>query len=188
MLHIERAARGTAGWQAAHDWLTHATRDGLTTGADACLFHGAPALAFTLHPVPLPGYRPARQALDNGVTAVIRDRLAAASERMAHGTRPSLAEFDLISGLTGLGAHLWRHHPGHSLVTEILGYLVRLTEPLAGLPGWWTPSPPGRTAVYPPGGHGNNGMAHGTAVISCVKSLTQVEVVSRVKGREARLS
>jgi hypothetical protein len=43
----------------------------------------------------------------------------------------------------------------------VLAYLVRLTEPLDGLPGWWTLSSPGRTATFPPGGHSNHGMAHG---------------------------
>ena len=163
MLHIERAASGTTGWQAAHDWLSQATRDGLSAGANAGLFYGAPALAFALHAAPQPGYAPARQVLDDGVSVIIRDRLAAAGRRLARGERPALAEFDLISGLTGLGAHLHRHCPEHHLMREILSYLVRLTEPVDGLPGWWTLSPPGRTAAYPPGGHGNNGMAHGIA-------------------------
>jgi hypothetical protein len=61
MLHIELAAAGLTGWQAAHDWLTRAICDGLSTGPNAGLFHGAPALAFALHAAPhVPGtLRPA---------------------------------------------------------------------------------------------------------------------------------
>lgn len=80
-----------------------ATRDELDAGADACLYHGTPALAFTLRPSPHAGYRPTQAILDDGVAALTRDRLAAASQRMERGERPALTEFDLISDLTGLG-------------------------------------------------------------------------------------
>jgi hypothetical protein len=109
--------------------------------------------------------------------------------RLARGERPALAEFDLISGLAGLGAHLHRHCPEHHLLREILRYLVRLTEPVDGRPGWWCPSPPGRTAAWPPGGHGNNGMAHGIAGPLSLLSLTyrasiavtgQAEAIGRI--------
>jgi class I lanthipeptide synthase len=185
MLHIERAASGLAGWQTAHDWLARATANGLSTGPSAGLFHGAPALAFALHAAPQPGYASARRVLDQGVSAVIQDRLAAADRRLARGERPVLAEFDLISGLTGLGAYLHRHRPDHHLMPEILRYLVRLTEPIDGLPGWWTLSPPGRTASYPQGGHGNNGMAHGITGPLSLLALTARAGVAVVGQMEA---
>ncbi|MBO4275122.1 lanthionine synthetase C family protein [Microbispora triticiradicis] len=172
LLHIERATAGIAEWRAAHDWLAAATRDDVTVGAGACLFHGAPALAFALHSARQPGYRPAQQALDEGVAAVTRDRLDAASQRLARGDRPALAEFDLISGLTGLGAHLRRHDPHSDLLKQVLAYLVRLTEPVGALPGWWSMSSPGRLTQTPPGGHGNNGMAHGISGPLALLSLT----------------
>ena len=189
MLHIERAAAGLTGWQAAHDWLARAVGDGLSAGQDAGLFHGAPALAFALHAAPQPGYAPARRVLDEGVSVIIGDRLASAGLRLARGERPAVAEFDLIRGLTGLGAHLHRHCPEHHLLREILRYLVRLTEPIGGLPGWWTLSPPGRTAAWPPGGHGNNGMAHGITGPLSLLALTaragsavtgQTEAIGRI--------
>ena len=118
MLHIERAASGisASGWEAAHGWLARATSEGLSAGANAGLFHGAPAIAFALHGAPWPRYAPARRMLDEGVSVVITDRLIAARKRLERGERPALAEFDLISGLTGLGAHLQRHCPEHHLV------------------------------------------------------------------------
>jgi lantibiotic biosynthesis protein len=106
------------------------------------------------------------------VTALTRNRLAAAASRIARGDRPALAEFDLIRGLTGLGAHLWRHDPHGDLITDVLGYLVTLTEPLDGLPGWWTASPARRGSTDPPGGHGNNGMAHGITGPLSLLSIT----------------
>jgi hypothetical protein len=189
LLHIERAITGAAGWQEAHDWLSTAARDDLTAGAGACLYHGAPALAFALHPASHPGYRPALKTLDEGVAALTRDRLAAAAQRLQHGDRPALAEFDLISGLTGLGTHLWRHDPGGDLVKDVLAYLIRLTQPVDGLPGWWTLSSPQRTRQAPPGGHSNHGMAHGITGPLALLSLTaraglvlpgQMEAIGRI--------
>ncbi|WP_405152159.1 lanthionine synthetase C family protein [Sphaerisporangium sp. NBC_01403] len=189
LLHIERAATGLAGWQDAHDWLAAATQDELSIGASACLYHGAPALAFALHPAHQPGYGPAQAVLDEGVAAVTRDRLNAAYQRLARGDRPALAEFDLISGLTGLGAHVWRRDPGGDLAKEVLAYLVALTEPVDGLPGWWTMSSARRAANEPLGGHGNNGMAHGICGPLAFLALTardglvvhgQLEAIGRI--------
>jgi len=191
MLHIERAASGisASGWEAAHRWLARATSEGVSAGANAGLFYGAPAIAFALHAAPWPRYASARRMLDEGVSVVITDRLIAARKRLERGERPALAEFDLISGLTGLGAHLQRHCPEHHLVREILSYLVRLTEPIGDLPGWWTHSPPGRTAAYPAGGHGNNGIAHGITGPLSLLALTaragvivpgQTEAIGRI--------
>lgn len=163
LLPIERAALRLSDWNRAHTWLARATSDDLTAGPHACLYHGAPAVAFALHHARHPGYRYARAVLDRAVETVTRDRLAAATARLQHGDRPSLAEFDLINGLTGLGAHLWRKDPHHALIDDVLAYLVHLTEPLDGLPGWWTLSPAQRNQPEPPGGHSNHGMAHGIA-------------------------
>lgn len=189
LLHIERATTGITGWQAAHDWLAAATRDDLTIGANAGLYHGAPALAFALHPARHTGYQPAQAALDEGVAAIIRNRLHAASQRLARGERPALTEFDLISGLTGLGAHLWRRDPNGDLLKEVLAYLVQLTEPIDGLPGWWTMSSANRSVEDPPGGHSNHGMAHGIAGPLALLALTarsglampgQTEAIGRI--------
>ncbi|MEU9891320.1 lanthionine synthetase C family protein [Sphaerisporangium sp. NPDC051011] len=189
LLHIERATAGITGWQEAHEWLTAAAGDELTTGTNACLYHGAPALAFALHPARHPGYRAAQAALDEGVAAITRDRLAAAGHRIARGERPALAEFDLVSGLAGLGAHLWRRDPGGDLVKGVLAYLVRLAEPMDGLPGWWTMSSARRTMRPPRGGHGNNGVAHGICGPLTLLALTaraglvvpgQMEAIGRI--------
>ncbi|MEU6720200.1 lanthionine synthetase C family protein [Nonomuraea sp. NPDC046802] len=191
LLHIERAATGHADWQEAHDWLRLATRDELAAGTEASLYYGAPALAFALHSASHLGYRSAQALLDKTVSALTRDRLAAASQRLERGERPALAEFDLISGLTGLGAHWWRRDPSGDLIKDVLAYLIRLTEPVDDLPGWWTLSSARRGTDAPPGGHSNHGMAHGIAGPLALLSLTaraglmlpgQLEAIGRICG------
>jgi len=117
----------------------------------------------------LPGsaYRalPRLQAATDGI---VRSRLRDATARRAREALPTLTEFDLIRGLTGLGAVLLDRGPWTPLLGEVLGYLVALTEPVRGsgdlLPGWWTMAAPAdHHAAQFEGGHGNNGMAHGIA-------------------------
>lgn len=140
--------------------LTETVSGGVSTGANASLFHGAPALEFVLdragHPRP-----DVRRAVDRVVIA----RLAAAHQRQGSGELPHLAEFDLIRGLTGLGALLLTRDDASPLLGEVLAYLVRLAQPLPAkgreLPGWW--SALGPADEYMEGGHGNNGLAHGVS-------------------------
>ena len=105
-------------------------------------------------------------ALDAAVVAVTHRRLTAAHARIDRGEPPALREFDLVHGLTGLGAHLLRRDPHGEPVRGVLSYLVRLTRTLhrdgESLPGWWTDlAPTGRPSPEFPGGHANLGMAHG---------------------------
>ncbi len=108
-------------------------------------------------------------SLDASITQLVHARLEAALARMDAAVRPSLSEFDLVLGLTGLGTYLLHRDPHEDLVRRVLAYLIRLTEPIrahdeAGLsaPGWWTndnPSGPPERALD--AGHTNLGMAHG---------------------------
>lgn len=170
LLHIERAHTGHGSWQRAHDWLTCAARGGVASGASSHLYHGAPALAFALHAATSarhPGrYARALETLDHHISLATRRRVDRAHARMDHGALPALAEYDTIRGLTGLGAYWLRRAPDNDLIRSVLTYLVRLTEPIGDgecmLPGWWSGlDPAGRPSPRYPGGHGNNGMAHG---------------------------
>ncbi|SNQ46604.1 conserved hypothetical protein [Frankia canadensis] len=170
LLHVERAHAGLSPWQRAHDWLRFATRQEISAGEDSHLHHGAPALGFALHGAAHASGRYARalEALDRHITRATRRRLDDAHARIDRGALPALAEFDAIRGLAGTGAHLLRRDPQTDLLRDILEYLVRLTEPLKDdgetLPGWWSDlAPTGRPAPEYPGGHGNNGVAHGIA-------------------------
>ncbi|MGQ0841488.1 lanthionine synthetase C family protein [Actinokineospora sp.] len=169
LLHAERARTGHGDPATAHAWLTAATADGVDAGPQSSLFYGVPALAHAIH-VAAHGtdtYQRARTNLHAATTALTRARLDQAHARIDRRERPALAEFDLIRGLTGLGAYHLHVDLDHEVTVAVLDYLVRLTEPLptsGELPGWWTGlAPTGRPSPNYPKGHGNFGLAHGIA-------------------------
>lgn len=104
----------------------------VTASASASLFYGAPAVAFVLHTTAHPAYAAMLATLDGHVNDLTAMKLAAAYERMDRGelTRPS--EYDLISGLAGLGVyHLVRHgSAGPGMTSAVLDYLVALSAPV----------------------------------------------------------
>ncbi|MFF8481878.1 lanthionine synthetase C family protein [Streptomyces antibioticus] len=178
LLHIERARTDQGPWQRAHDWLACAAAEPAVGGVDSHLHYGAPALAFALHAAAdRPGlYARALDTLDRYVTSAIRDRLAQAHARIDRGEMPSLAEFDAIRGLSGMGALLLHRDIHTDVLRGILMYLVRLTEPVKYdgelLPGWWSHlAPSGTTSPDYPEGHANNGVAHGIGGPLAVLSL-----------------
>ncbi|MET8676128.1 lanthionine synthetase C family protein [Streptomyces sp. NPDC004647] len=171
LLHIERGDLPTA-----RRHLAQAVAGGVSAGGNASLFHGAPALEFVLSRAGHAG-RDVRETVDRVVDA----RLAAVRRRQASGELPHLAEFDLIRGLTGLGALLLTRGAASPRLEEVLTYLVSLSRPVRvedrELPGWWSEVGPGGEEMD--GGHGNNGVAHGIAGVLAVLSLAaryQVQV------------
>lgn len=164
--HVERALTGSGTWDPVRAWLTAATRADVTAADTACLSYGAPGLAFVLHAAGADGhdrYLQARDQLDAATADLAHRRVEAAHARIQRGELPAFAEYDLLHGLTGIGAHLLRHTPGSDALAAVLGYLVALTQPLTidgeTLPGWWCAHDAYRR--YTPGGHANFGMAHG---------------------------
>jgi hypothetical protein len=155
LLHIERGDLA-----AAQPLLAQAAAAGISAGANASLFHGAPALEFVLRC----GGR-TDDRVQAAVDRIVVARVAAARRRRESGCLPRLAEFDLIRGLTGLGALLLTRAGSAGLIDDVLGCLVALARPVADdhdeLPGWWSLDKAGRQLI--PGGHGNNGVAHGIA-------------------------
>ncbi|RKN11057.1 lanthionine synthetase C family protein [Streptomyces radicis] len=153
LLHIERGDLAVA-----RSSLTRAVAGGVSAGGNASLFHGAPALEFVLSRA---GH--VRHDVRDAVDRVVAARLAAARRRQAAGALPHLAEFDLIRGLTGLGALLLTRGPASPLLKDVLAYLVSLARPVRiggqELPGWWSQAGPADEEMD--GGHGNNGVAHG---------------------------
>ncbi|GAA0591784.1 lanthionine synthetase C family protein [Kutzneria viridogrisea] len=197
LLHTELAHADTSHLPTAHRWTRAMTSEPVTANAQATgLFRGAPAVAFVLHAAARPGYASALSALDSHITTLVRHRLLRAHERIDRGELPALAEFDLISGLTGLGVYLLHRHGGGDLLTEVLAYLVRLTDPLhldgQTLPGWWSGQPPADQPAHRfPGGHGNLGIAHGIAgPLALLATATrhgttvagQPEAIDRIRG------
>ncbi|WP_129838034.1 lanthionine synthetase C family protein [Streptomyces sp. RFCAC02] len=193
VLHGLRAQLGRGGVGPVHAWLSRATRDELTAGPGAGLWFGAPSIAFALH-LAAPGqYAGAVAELDTAVQKLIRTRLQAAHTRIDARLRPSPYEFDLTRGLAGLSAYLLHGAPDGDLLTQVLDYLVRLTEPVdaadpvgSAAPGWWTGDIPANEhdPAYADG-HADFGMAHGCSGIVAALSLALLAGV-RVDGhREA---
>nr|WP_181800247.1 lanthionine synthetase C family protein [Streptomyces ipomoeae] len=177
LLHIERARTGHGDWNTAHTWLTTAMRGEVSAAVNANLYFGAPALAYITHRAASAASRYLRilERLDTATLTVTRNRLAAAHQRIDRAERPPMEEFDLIQGLSGLGAYHLSRHPDHQVTRDVLSYLVRLTEPLpdpAGLPPWWmNVAPTGSPHTDYPGGHGNFGLSHGIGSALSVLSL-----------------
>jgi hypothetical protein len=169
LLHIERAHTGLGDWQAAHRWVKAAASDGLSGADDACLLFGVPALAFVLRAAQADGtqrYGSTISRLDRYVSRLAHRRIDQAQARIDRGELPAFAEYDLLHGLTGIGAYLLQHALGSHALERTLAYLVRLTQPLnvnrEHLPGWWVHHDPHvqQSAAFP-GGHANLGIAHG---------------------------
>ncbi|MFD5134007.1 lanthionine synthetase C family protein [Streptomyces olindensis] len=177
LLHIERARAGHGDWDTAYTWLATAVHGEVSAAANANLYFGAPALAYITHRAASASRRYLRvqQRLDAATFTVTWNRLAEAHQRIDRAERPPMEEFDLIQGLSGLGAYHLSHHPHHEITRDVLAYLVRLTEPLpdpAGLPPWWmNVAPTGSPHTDYPGGHGNFGLAHGIGSALSVLSL-----------------
>jgi hypothetical protein len=133
----------------------------------AGLWFGAPALGFALAAAPPGHYQQASRRLDATVDQMTVRRLVAAHRRIDNGQRPERAEYDLVSGLTGLGAYLLLRHTDSERLRQVLAYLVRLTQPLPtdpSMPGWWSRDVPrGERPAAFADGHADFGMAHGIA-------------------------
>ncbi|NUV61352.1 lanthionine synthetase C family protein [Streptomyces sp. CAI-85] len=175
LLDIERRNLSTA-----RRHLAQATARGVSTGSNASLFHGAPALEFVLARA-----HGADDDVRAAVDRVVDARLATVHRRQAAGALPHLAEWDLIRGLTGLAALLLSRTPVAPRLPDVLACLVSLAHPLRHdarlMPGWWSPVGPDEKEMT--GGHGNNGMAHGIAGPLAVLSLALRDGVS-VPGQE----
>lgn len=180
LLHLE-----TGNWPAAHAELERAVADGVSVAEGASLYYGAPALAVVLAAPDQPGLLRAKATAAAGTAMVTRHRLEAAHRRIDQRQRPQYAEYDLIRGLTGLGVAL-RRTGDLDLLRDVLTYLVRLTDPIDGLPGWWCSHGPHRDQPVP-GGHGNHGVAHGITGPLALLALTLIDGVT-VDGHTGAIS
>jgi lantibiotic biosynthesis protein len=170
LLHIERAHAGVGTWQQAHRWITAAASDQLNAGDASGLYLGAPAVTFLLHTAAdrTVRYQGALATLDRHVAALTHRRAAAATERIRRAALPTFHEYDIFSGLSGIGALLMHREPGGTALEAVLDYLVALTHPLrhegVTVPGWWVGHDPHtRTSARYRHGHSNQGAAHGIA-------------------------
>ncbi|NYI99235.1 hypothetical protein HNR12_005512 [Streptomonospora nanhaiensis] len=184
LAHIEAARTGHATLDTAKVWLGRALTGPVNGGATATLWSGAPALGLVTAAAAFHmGLTGARQRLHQAAVRLTRHRLARAHARLARGELPPQAEFDLIQGLTGLGAYHLHTDPGSDITRQVLSYLTRLTQPITGfsrrLPGWWTDqSIAGVRDPAFPGGHLNLGVAHGAGALLAILSLALLRGVT----------
>lgn len=177
LLHLERACI-TGTWTTARTCLRQLTDGPIDGGDHTGLYYGIPALAFVLHCAASadPRYTRTAASLDEYLLRLARHRLAAATTRIRHGETASFAEYDLFYGITGLTALLIQRAPDSNELADLLGYLVRLTEPHRRhgilLPGWWVTHHPD-PLLPTPGGHANLGMAHGAAGILAALAIAK---------------
>lgn len=158
-----RALLAVEGGESPRRWLQELVSEPIAAHPDeTTLFDGAPAVAFTLAAT---GQVKNLTVLDGHIATICRRRVDAAHRRIDRGQLPTKGEFDLISGLTGVGVHLLQRQPsGSTRLRDMLTYLVRLTEPRpGGIPGWWADGGPTPDQSEWAGGHGNLGLAHGIA-------------------------
>ncbi|MDA0565194.1 lanthionine synthetase C family protein [Streptomonospora sp. S1-112] len=164
--------------ETAHAWLRTALAGGvLDPTVRPGLFHGLPAVAFTLALAPPDHYRRARATVREQLRRLVRHRLEAAHARIDRAEPASFGEYDLVSGLTGIAVAVWEADPDGELLEDVLAYLVRLCRPVRREgrchPGWWVHhSPRGGHDPYFPDGHANLGMAHGIAGVVSLLGLT----------------
>ncbi|MCK9904186.1 lanthionine synthetase [Parafrankia colletiae] len=178
LLHLE-----TGNWPAVYAVLEQAVAGGVSVAETASLYYGAPAFAFVLAGTDRAGLARATATAAAGTATLTRRRLDAAHQRIDNHQRPPYAEYDLIRGLTGLGVAL-RRIGDLELLGDVLTYLVRLTDPIDGLPGWWCVHGPHRGQPVP-GGHGNHGLAHGITGPLALLALTHLDGVHVTGHTEA---
>jgi lantibiotic biosynthesis protein len=151
-----------------HNYLAVAT-EGIerSTHTSAGLFSGIAGLAFAAWSLSRGGTRYQRllATLDHalfGQIALLTNSLArVTTEGVAFG------EFDVVSGLAGVGAYLLcrtESPAAGETLRALLGSLVALARADMGLPRWWTPghlTGSEETAALYPHGNLNCGLAHG---------------------------
>jgi hypothetical protein len=188
LLHIERALAGMGPWSTAHAWISTAIARGISAADDTGLYLGAPAISFILHAAEadhIHRYDRALSTVDSHVAALAHRRVDTATARAQRGEATTFVEYDLFSGLTGIGQLLLRHAPDTDALGRILDYLVHLTTPRAAdLPGWWVSRSPDIT-LPTPGGHANHGVAHGISGVLAFLSTALRHGVTVDGHREA---
>jgi hypothetical protein len=170
------------GWdRVAHEWIERASR-----GAESAerlpggLFEGLSGLAFTVDFLSRGGRR-YRTLLAHFHECVVNDvhmQCNALDHELAGGGASFLA-WDVIAGLTGMGAYLLRRGD-HGNLVPVIERLVALTRDTQALPRWHTSvasSSQWMMEAYPEG-HLNCGLAHGIPGPLALLSLARLEGVA----------
>ncbi len=158
-------------------------------GISLGIFSGLSGLAFSACQLSREGERYVRMLRNLDHSIAQRAIAAARSMRGKHGL--SFAEFDAISGLSGVGAYLLcrRHDPRMMMaLSRVAEALVDLLSASDGLPRWYTPPHllgDEETRRYCPYGNLNFGLAHGVPAPLALLSLAHSAGVSVPGSAEA---
>jgi hypothetical protein len=153
------------GWdRAGHVHLTAAAQAVERDGAPLGLFDGVAGLAFVAER--LAAGRTRYGTLLTAIDDAIAGAVAATSARLGRMNGMPVAAWDLISGITGIGAYLLtrREQPAaRAALDEILAALIELTSETEGAPRWATPPEHLHEDMLAsaPVGNLNCGLAHG---------------------------
>jgi hypothetical protein len=193
LFHIERAASGYGDWETAHAWIKAATAEPVSATAEAGLFAGAGAITLLLHcaETAKPGrYEGYLRELGRLVVRNVHIRADAAINRRQAGVAATFAEYDVFTGLGGLGRLILKIDPGSSAMERILEYLVGLATTVdvegAERPGWWVAHDPD-PLLPTPGGHANLGLAHGISGPLALLALARLQG-TEVEGQEEAIT
>lgn len=153
-----------AGWDAAgHVQLVGAAealeRDGVQLG----LFAGVAGVGFAA--TALAAGRPRYERLLAEVDAVVVEAADARCAALADAAGLPAHAWDLISGLTGVGAYLLARGRARDTLERVLATLVALSRNAGGTPRWATPHDALHADMRAefPAGNVNCGLAHGAA-------------------------
>jgi hypothetical protein len=173
-----------------HNYLAVAT-EGVegSTHTPAGLFGGLAGLAFAAWSLSRGGTR--YQRLLATLDHALFGQIAGLTENLARVTTEGVAfgEFDVVSGLAGVGAYLLcrTDNPAAAeTLSALLGSLVALARADVSLPRWWTPAHltgTEETAALYPHGNLNCGLAHGIPGPLALMALALSNGI-RVKGLE----
>ena len=157
------------GWDAtAHQYLTLAARGAERSGYLAAgLFAGLSGLAFAAWSLSRQGTR--YQKLLAGIEEALLSQAVELDDALCRQRQGvSVSQFDVISGLSGVGAYLLcrrEHEEAAAALRAVLRGLVALTGQEGGIPRWHTPahliSNEERMLRLYPNGNLNCGLAHG---------------------------
>jgi lantibiotic biosynthesis protein len=171
----------------AHAHLERAARAATAPDAPTGIFSGLSGVAFATARLSRHGTRYRRFA--DLLDAELLPRVHALAAAAPHDEPTGVAYFDIISGLSGVGASLLdgAHEPARgAALRAVLGRLVALCEDDEdGRPRWWTPAellhPHSRVGC--PYGNLNCGLAHGIPGPLALMALALLQGV-RVPGLE----
>jgi lantibiotic biosynthesis protein len=156
------------GWdRIGHGYLTTAAEAAERFHLSAGMFSGLAGLAFTAWSLSRGAtrYRRLLSTIDDTLLVRATERADGLAQPTMYGI--SVGEFDVISGLAGLGAYLLLRNDRPDAVMALestLQALVALARDNRSRPRWWTPAHllgDEETAVLYPHGNLNCGLAHG---------------------------